>query len=33
MFIGSVANGKIAVKNILLCIYLITDCYTPYNKT
>ena len=33
MFIGSVASGKIAVKNILLCICHITDCYTPYNKT
>lgn len=33
MFIGSAANGKTAVKNILLCICHITDCYTPYNKT
>lgn len=32
MFIDSVASGKIAVKNILLCIWHITDCYTAYNK-
>ena len=32
MFIALSANGKIAAKNILLCICHITVCYTAYNK-